>query len=191
MDNSDQHEPKQQAPAALDIVAGSQSLEAPSALEAIANTYVECGGNIDLTAAKLHIPVWKLRGVMDAVAIHIAEALIDKDGQLIARGKLILNNRAVTSVAMDRMVNSERAGHRWGGLAVNAMKFEATLGDLELAQDRSGTPPTIVVVSDIPKPLPIEAVGDGTFRRISDGVERDDANRDVDEVGPSDGSPST
>ena len=137
-----------------------------AALEHVVATYCESGGDVALTAKRLGWSIEQVREVKDAIALHLADQVESPEGQRLWRGRILLDAAALTQFAMEKMRTSERAGHRWGGLAVQGIDRQDRLGALALSPQNAGAPAVIVINGDVPRPMPIEATGDGRFRRV-------------------------
>lgn len=140
-----------------------------AALEHVAATYMESGGDVALTAKRLGWTVDEVRAIRDAVALYLADHVASPEGQRLWRGRVLLDAASLTAFAMEKMRTSDRAGHRWGGLAVAGMDRQDKLGSLALTPQSAGAPQVIVINGEVPKPMMIEATGDGSFRRLDDG----------------------
>jgi hypothetical protein len=152
---------------------GAQISADKAALDHVASTYMESGGDVALTAKRLGWKVEEVRSIIDALALHLADLMESPEGQRMLRGRNMLDARALTQFAMEKMRTTERAGHRWGGLALAGMAHQDRMGGLALTKGEAGMPTVIVVNGEVPPPMAIQADGSGGFVKapaLSDGV---------------------
>jgi hypothetical protein len=147
-------------------VATNVAAEDTRAFEHVCQTYLESGGDIALTAKRLGWKVEDVRQIRDAIALHVADQMDSPEGQRLWRGRVMLDAAALTQFALERMRTSERAGHRWGGLALAGMQHQDRMAALALTKGEGAMPNVIVVNGQVPEPMAIEATGDGSFRRV-------------------------
>jgi len=129
----------------------------------VAQTYMESGGDVALTAKRLGWTVDQVRSIIDAVSLYLADDLDSPEGQRRWRGRNFLDAGALVAFAMEKMRTEPRAGHRWGGLALAGMAHQDKMGALALTKGDAGMPTVIVVNGEVPKPMTIQADGKGGF----------------------------